>query len=72
MLIGFDQDLAAEATRTSNRIRGLLTHGRPRTSRNRVIAHSASLVSSRVFAAISGHLISIYSRAKAYQLIPAA
>lgn len=25
MLVGFDQDLAAEATRISNRIRGLLT-----------------------------------------------
>lgn len=40
--------------------------GRPRTSRStvRVITHSASLVSSRVFAAISGHLISMYSRAR--------
>lgn len=30
VLAGFDQDLAAEGTRTSNRIRGLLTHSIPR------------------------------------------
>jgi transposase len=29
VLTGFDQDLAAEATRTSNRIRGLLTQFHP-------------------------------------------
>ena len=29
VLVGFDQDLAAEATRTSNRIRGLLTQFHP-------------------------------------------
>ncbi|WP_405888753.1 IS110 family transposase [Streptomyces sp. NBC_01136] len=44
VLVGFDQDLAAEATRTSNRIRGLLTQfhpsleTRPRTPR---LDHSA-------------------------------
>lgn len=32
VLVGFDQDLAAEATRTSNRIRGLLTQFHPRWS----------------------------------------
>ncbi|GGQ35362.1 hypothetical protein GCM10010233_61390 [Streptomyces pseudogriseolus] len=29
MLVGFDQDLAGEANRTSNRIRGLLTQSTP-------------------------------------------
>ncbi|MCF3960247.1 IS110 family transposase [Streptomyces fuscigenes] len=33
MLTGFDQDLAAEATRTSNRIRGLLTQFHPSLER---------------------------------------
>jgi hypothetical protein len=33
MLVGFDQDLAAEATRTSNRIRGLLTQFHPSLER---------------------------------------
>jgi transposase len=33
MLAGFDQDLAAEATRTSNRIRGLLTQFHPSLER---------------------------------------
>jgi hypothetical protein len=33
MLIGFDQDLAGEANRTSNRIRGLLTHFHPSLER---------------------------------------
>lgn len=36
VLVGFDQDLAAEATRTSNRIRGLLTQFHP--SLERVLA----------------------------------
>lgn len=31
VLVGFDQDLVAEATRTSNRIRGLLTQFPPFT-----------------------------------------
>ncbi|CAM5306141.1 hypothetical protein GCM10010266_70870 [Streptomyces griseomycini] len=31
--VGFDQDLAAEATRTSNRIRGLLTQSHPSLER---------------------------------------
>ena len=33
VLVGFDQDLAAEATRTSNRIRGLLTQFHPSLER---------------------------------------
>lgn len=33
VLVGFDQDLAAEATRTSNRIRGLLTQFHPSPER---------------------------------------
>lgn len=33
MLVGFDQDLAGEATRTSNRIRGLLTQFHPSLER---------------------------------------
>ncbi len=33
LLVGFDQDLAAEATRTSNRIRGLLTQFHPSLER---------------------------------------
>ncbi|MDT0305313.1 IS110 family RNA-guided transposase, partial [Streptomonospora wellingtoniae] len=33
VLVGFDQDLAAEATRTSNRIRGLLTQFHPALER---------------------------------------
>jgi transposase len=33
MLVGFDQDLAAEATRTSNRLRGLLTQFHPSLER---------------------------------------
>lgn len=33
MLVGFDQDLAAEATRTSNRIRGLHPHFHPSLER---------------------------------------
>src|SRR5581483_12395992 len=33
MLLGFDDDLAAEATRTSNRIRGLLTAIHPHLER---------------------------------------
>ncbi|MBY8883115.1 IS110 family transposase [Streptomyces sp. PLK6-54] len=37
VLMGFDQDLAAEATRTSNRIRGLLTQFHP--SLERVLGH---------------------------------
>ncbi|WP_432101020.1 IS110 family transposase [Streptomyces sp. WAC 04229] len=35
VLVGFDQDLAAEATRTSNRIRGLLTQFHPSLERVR-------------------------------------
>jgi len=33
VLVGFDQDLAAEATRTSDRIRGLLTQFHPSLER---------------------------------------
>ncbi len=33
VLVGFDQDLAAETTRTSNRIRGLLTQFHPSLER---------------------------------------
>ena len=33
VLVGFDQDLAAEATRTCNRIRGLLTQFHPSLER---------------------------------------
>jgi hypothetical protein len=33
VLVGFDQDLTAEATRTSNRIRGLLTQFHPSLER---------------------------------------
>lgn len=33
VLVGFDQDLAAEATRTSNHIRGLLTQFHPALER---------------------------------------
>src|SRR5690606_24490972 len=33
VLVGFDEDLAAEATRTSNRIRGLLTQFHPSLER---------------------------------------
>ena len=45
MLVGFDQDLAAEATRTSNRLRGLLTQIHPSLERvlGRRIAHPAVL-----------------------------
>jgi len=55
VLVGFDQTLAAEATRTSNRIRGLLTQlagtGRSRKNstvpgRTRVVTHSTVLPSS--------------------------
>jgi hypothetical protein len=35
VLAGFDQDLAAEATRTSNRTRGLLTQFHPSSERVR-------------------------------------
>ncbi|WP_241780155.1 IS110 family transposase, partial [Streptomyces wadayamensis] len=33
MLVGFDQDLAGEANRTSNRVRGLLTQFHPSLER---------------------------------------
>jgi hypothetical protein len=42
VLVGFDDDLAGEATRTSNRIRGLLTCSRPGTNTTRACASCLS------------------------------